>query len=136
RASERISVSDFVISDLFLAGFRPRHARKAPCRYDPSSDRRAASRRKTQTWKVLRFSIPIGTRDEPDDLRAHASPSHTAIATKPATASAIKYTVMPASSAVNQLSSMIALPAIISGANPIRPSAIRMADRRWLRPLT
>ena len=87
------------------------------------------ARRETQTWKVLRFSIPIGTRDEPDDLRAHASPSHTAIATRPATASAIKYTVMPASSAVNQLCGMIAVLAIISGANPIPPSAIRMADR-------
>ncbi len=94
------------------------------------------ARRETQTWKVLRFSIPIGTRDEPDDLRAHAGPSHTAIATRPATASAIKYTVMPASSAVNQLCGMIAVLAIISGANPIPPSAIRMADRRWLMPLT
>src|ERR1700730_14976896 len=56
--------------------------------------------------------------DESNNFRAQENPSHTAMATSPANASAIKYTVMSFSLDLNQSCGMIAC-AIISGANPI-----------------
>jgi hypothetical protein len=55
---------------------------------------------------------------------AHAHASHTAIAIRPA--SAIRYAVMAASFAGNQINVRQTAVAIVSGANPIPPDAIRL----------
>ena len=90
---------------------------------------RPGRRPKCNRGKIGWPAIAIGARDESNDLCAHENPSQTAIATTPANESDIKYAVTMASTCMNEMCGMIAF-AIISGANPIPPSAIRMADRR------
>jgi hypothetical protein len=79
--------------------------------------------------------------NELNDFCAHENPSHTAMATNPTKASEIRYAVMLASHLLNSSWARLTTLdtnknmrhdrfAIISGANPIPPGAIRMADRR------
>ena len=44
--------------------------------------------------KIGRLAVGFWTRDELDDLGAHESPSHSAMATRPANESEIRYAVM------------------------------------------
>jgi hypothetical protein len=44
--------------------------------------------------KIGRLAMRFGARDELDNFRAHESPSHSAMATRPAKESEIKYAVM------------------------------------------
>jgi len=91
---------------------------------------RPCRRAKCNRGKVGLRAAVTGPRDELDDLRTHENPSHTAIATRPASESDIKYAVMLSPCpCVNQMCGMVAYQATISGANPI-PGAICMADRR------
>ena len=82
-----------------------------------------------QWWEIGLLAIVLRAANELNDLSAQENPSHTAIATRPASASEIRYTVMLASLVESNVRHD-AYQAIISGANPIPPSAIRMADRR------
>jgi hypothetical protein len=93
-------------------------------------------RRARRNRRKIHFLAPaIEPRDEWNDLGAHERPSHTAIAIRPANASDIRYAVMLASLFGHELNVRHdAFNAIISGANPIPPGAIRMADRRWPGP--
>ena len=50
----------------------------------------------------------FGPRNELDDFGAHESPSHTAIATRPANASEIRYAVIGSLSEMNEMCGMIA----------------------------
>jgi hypothetical protein len=68
--------------------------------------------------KVRLLAIKRRPADESNNFRAQDNPSHTAMATSPANASAIKYAVMSFSLELDQRCGMIAC-AIISGANPI-----------------
>ena len=47
------------------------------------------------------LAMALRAADELNDLGTHENPSHTAIATRPASASEIRYAVMPASLASN-----------------------------------
>jgi|ERR1700730_8973477 len=78
-------------------------------------DRRAES----DGRKVSVLAIAAGPPDEADGLFAHDRPSQTAIATRPASASDIRYAVMRALSFANKNARQIAVGAIVSGANPI-----------------
>jgi hypothetical protein len=73
---------------------------------------------KCDRGKVRLLAIKRRPADESNNFRAQDNPSHTAMATSPANASAIKYAVMSFSFALDQRCGMIAC-AIISGANPI-----------------
>src|SRR5713226_2484689 len=74
------------------------------------------------------IAMMLRPQHEIDDLGAHENPSQTATATRPANANDIRYAVMLASLFRHE-SKMRHDQAIISGANPIPPGAIRMADR-------
>jgi hypothetical protein len=78
-------------------------------------------RTKRNGWKIGRRSrVAMRRRDEADHLRAHANPSHTAIATRPSSAREIRYAVIHLLfSFQKSMRGMIVDDAIISGANPI-----------------
>ena len=71
--------------------------------------------------------------DKSNNFRAQENPSHTAIATSPANASAIKYAVMSFSLDLDQSCGMIAC-AIISGANPVSSNGSRVRTWTWATP--
>jgi hypothetical protein len=64
------------------------------CRHGPSSDRQAAVLSEMQAWKNPFACAYDWPRDELNDLCTHESPSHTAIAIRPANESDIRYAVM------------------------------------------
>lgn len=98
RASERISVIALAICRLRPGLVRP--IMFASCYVDVIHDEivRPPRRPQCDEGKSALLAVVARPRDEPDDLGAHENPSHTAIATRPANASDIRYAVMPASS--------------------------------------
>src|SRR5665647_727728 len=92
RAIERISVTDLGIvrscrlgADIFARnGIGMIHHEIVGPRRGAEGDRR----------KIGMLAIAFRDADELNDLCAHDNPSHTAIATRPASASEIRYTVM------------------------------------------
>ena len=104
RASERISVSDLGIAGFCWLGpdiFARRcigmvHHEIVGPRRRPECD----------GGEIGLLAMMLRAADELNDLCAHDNPSHTAIATRPANASDIRYAVMPASLERNQICGM------------------------------
>lgn len=100
RASERISVMDLGICHVRIGHktfARPNaFARRGIGMIHGEIVR--PNGRSRGAGKVHRQVSAVWTRDEWNDLCAHENPSHSAIATRPASASDIKYPVMPACS--------------------------------------
>jgi hypothetical protein len=104
RASERISVTDLAIAGFFRLG-RNVFARRSigVTHHEIVGPRRRA---KDDGGKVGVIAMAPRAADELNDLCAHEIPSHTAIATRPANASDIRYAVMQASLDRNQICGM------------------------------
>jgi hypothetical protein len=96
HASERISVMDFGICHV-MAGHgnfaRPNALARRGIRMIHGEIIRPNGRSRG-TGKIHRRFPALRTRDEWNDLCAHENPSHIAIATRPASASEIRYAVM------------------------------------------
>src|SRR5258708_20178106 len=98
RASERISVTDLVIGHAMAeldGGWNILARRGVDMVHGQIVG--TSRRPKCNGRKIGRHALVLRSTDELNNFCAHENPSQTAIATRPAKASDIRYTVMPAS---------------------------------------